>query len=67
MRFEISRDGGAWRFRKLQIELFGAEGCSIDRRFMFSFPLFTLARRLERKKRRMLRCAAIMAAAEAVS
>jgi hypothetical protein len=63
MKFFITRDGTALALRKVTIELWTEDGLVIDKRRMFSFPLVNFARRLERKKQRMLKCAAIMLAA----
>lgn len=63
MKFKIHRNVDVLRLRKVVIELFTETGELIDRRRCFSFPLVSLDRRLERKKRRMLRCAEIMQAA----
>lgn len=60
MTFKIFRDCDTLRFRKMVVELYAEDGSLIDRRRMFSFPLVSLARRLERKKRRMLRFANII-------
>ena len=59
MQFKIYRDGLSWRFVKVVIELWDGD-VRLDRRRMRSFPLVTFAKRLERRKRRMLRCADIM-------
>ena len=59
MLWNIYRNGDSLRLRKLVVELWdGAE--LVDRRRMFSFPLWTLPARLERKKARMLRLATII-------
>ena len=60
MTFKIYRNVDVLRARKVVIEIYSENGQMIDRRRMFSFPLMTLAKRLERKKARMLRCAKIL-------
>lgn len=55
--FKIHRDCDTWRLRKVVIECHGEDGELIDRRRMFSFPLFNLDKRVARKIKRMTRCA----------
>lgn len=64
LKFKIWRDCDAKRVRKVCIELWNGDQL-VDRRRMFSFPLFSFSRRLERKQERMLVCAwKMMKAAE---
>jgi hypothetical protein len=63
MNFSIWRDPDNGRMRKVEIEL-SLGDVVVDTTYMFAFPLFTLARRLERRKRRMMKRAAILLAAE---
>lgn len=63
MQFSIWRNPDSKRLRKIEISLFVGDE-SVDTTYMFAFPMFSLARRLERRKRKMLKRAAIMAAAQ---
>lgn len=66
MQFSIWRNPDRRRLRKIEIELSVGENV-VDTTYMFAFPLFSLARRIARRKRRMLKRAAIMLAAEAMT
>lgn len=54
MKFKIYRDCDAKALRKLVVELWKGS-VLVDRRRMFSFPLFSLKKRLARKMARMQR------------
>lgn len=60
MTFKIHRDVDTLRLRKVVVELYADDGSLLDRRRMFSFPLFSFAARLRWVKARMLRCGQIM-------